>query len=91
MPNLKEYFSLQIRCNKTNESDERCQENNQEEEDEEICFLCIKEECESNAGHSVWLQCGKYNFWANVYFILHIAELEFTEKILTCSTESWLC
>ena len=42
-----------MRCNKTNESDERCQENNQEEEDEEICFLCIKEECESNAGDSV--------------------------------------
>ena len=53
---------MQKRCNKTNKSDERCQENNQEEEDEEIGFLCIKEECEGNTGDSVWLQCDKCNY-----------------------------
>ena len=82
---------MQKHCNKTNESDERCQENNQEEEDEEIGFLCIKQECEGNAGDSVCLRYDKCNFWANVYCILHIAEREVTEKLLTCSTESWPC
>lgn len=62
MPDLKEHFSLQKNCNETNESDEKRHENNQEEEDREICFLCNREECEGNAEDSVWLQCDKCNF-----------------------------
>ena len=84
------YFSSQKRCNETNESDEKSQENTQEE-DKKLCFLCNEEECEVNAEDSIWLQCDKCNFWGNVYYILHIAEQEGTEKILTCSTEPWIC
>ena len=91
MLNLKEYFSFQKHCKEANESDETCQENNQEEEDEEMWSLCNEERCEGNAEDSVWPQCDKCNFWVNAYCILHIAELEFTEKILTCSTELWIC
>ena len=47
MPNLK-YFSLQKSWSETNESVEKCEENNQKE-DKEICFTCNEEECEGNA------------------------------------------
>lgn len=46
MLNLKEQFSLQKRCNETNESDENNQESNQEEEYKEICLLFNEEVCE---------------------------------------------
>ena len=91
MSNSKEYFSLQKSCNKTNESDKKCQEDNQEEEDEEICFLFNEEDCEGNAEESVWLQCGKCYFWAHVYCILHNEEQDVTKKMLTCTTEPWIC
>ena len=83
VPNLKAYFSLQKSCNGTNESDEKCHKSNLEKEDEEICFLYNEEGSEDNVKDSVWLQCDKCNFWAIVYCILHIAEQEVTEKMLT--------
>ena len=70
LPNLK-YFSTQKRSSKANESG-KCQENNQEEKDEEACFLCNEEECKSNAGDSIQLQYDKCNFWAQ----------KVTEKVL---------
>ena len=78
---------MQKSSNEINESDEKCQENNQEEGSEEISFLFNEEECEGSAEDSVWLQCDKCNFWANVHCILHTAEQEATEKMLTCSTD----
>ena len=49
----------------TKESFEKYQENNQKE-DEKICFTCNEEECKGNAEDSVWLQCEKSNFWTTV-------------------------
>ena len=74
-----------------NVAGEEDKEAEEDENEEDICFICLQEDSDDVGREDTWLQCDRCNFWAHVFCAKNIANQVISDDMINDDKVQWIC